>query len=493
MKVVLIKFALFSLLLISCNRRLYKNLESEIRNSNTAVLSAKQFQLSSDSAPAIKSIGYFYNTIYGLDENSVVSSEANPAIFFVQRPTIVYQSGSGSPLILYPGDSLHVDYDIYGEETFATTSDSRKAELQGFGEWCLFLKRNSYKIDSFYRKLTMTDQEAISQTESIKSVIRGIEKNTDTAVLTFVKKFNLSSEQADNFLKFKKAYLLRLELDYYWSSRKYSASESVFLARYTGLVNYFNSLKSIKDISFNFRNLRELLRQIMSYRYGVGNVYDMSSLKSYLNFAEKMFRGISYNYLCANIIYTAYKNKVISSKELLRYSRKNLKNKYYKSAIKAISASYSKSEYYLATTTKSTFISKSGMNSGATENEILDKFKGKLVLVDFWASWCVPCRREMPAMREIKKEYVGKDIVFITISIDNSLLSWQKAHDSEKLTDETSFLMNTKDSVFVFMNKIIGEIPRYILINKDGSLISDNAPSPADTELRKLIDKYLFE
>ncbi len=53
--------------------------------------------------------------------------------------------------------------------------------------------------------------------------------------------------------------------------------------------------------------------------------------------------------------------------------------------------------------------------------------------------------------------------------------------------------MNTKDSVFVFMNKIIGEIPRYILINKDGSLISDNAPSPADTELRKLIDKYLFE
>ena len=247
----------------------------------------------------------------------------------------------------------------------------------------------------------------------------------------------------------------------------------------------------MKDISFNFRNLRELQRQIMAYRFGVGNVYDMPSLQSYLEVTGNLFRGVSYNYLSAHTIYTAYKNKVISSKDLLRYSRKLLKDKHYKSAIKAIAASYSRSEYYLTSTENSTFTAKSGMNSGANENEILQRFRGKLVFVDFWASWCVPCRREMPAMREIKKAYLGKDIVFITISIDQSLLSWQKAHDAEQLAAETSFLMSKKDSVFVFMNKVIDEIPRYFLINKDGSLISDNAPWPADAELRRLIDKYL--
>jgi thiol-disulfide isomerase/thioredoxin len=488
---LIINVTLFSLLLISCNRKIYKSLLYEIRNSKTSVLSARQIQLPSDTVPAIKPIEYFYNTIYGLDENFVMSSESNPAIFFVQRPTLVYQYGSGSPLILYPDDSLNVEYDIYAEETFKTTDKRRKEELQGFGAWCVFLNNISGKLVGFYRQPIMTENEALIQDDSIKSTIRIIGGIADTAISTFVKNYNLSKEQTGYFLEFKKSYLLRLELDYYWSYRKYSKNESGFHSRYTGIVNHFNSLKSVEDISFNFRNLKELLRQIMSYRFGVDNVYDMPSLQSYLKIAGIMFQGISYNYLCASIIYTAYKNKVINSKELLKYSRRLLKNKYYKNAIRAIANSYSKTEYYLTTSGKSTFITKSGVNSGNTEKEVLDKFKGKLVLVDFWASWCVPCRKEMPAMREIKKDYLGKDIVFITISIDKSLLSWQKAHDAEKLTAETSFLMNTQDSVFVFMNKVIDEIPRYFLINKDGSLISDNAPWPADAELRKLIDKYI--
>lgn len=488
---LIINIAIFSVLMISCNRKLYKSLLSEIRNSKTAVLSAKQIQLPSDTVPAIKPIGYFYNTIYGLDENSVMSSENSPAIFFIQRPTIVYQYGSGSPLVLYPDDSLNVEYDIYAEETFKTSDERRKEELQGFGAWCVFLNQVSYKLSSFYQKPIMTDSDALIQDDNFRTVIRNFSYLADTSILAFISKYSLSEKKINYFLDFKKAYLLRLELDYYWSHRKYSANENGFRSRYTEIINYFNSLKSVKDISFNFRNLRELQRQIMAYRFGVGNVYDMPSLQSYLEVTGNLFRGVSYNYLSAHTIYTAYKNKVISSKDLLRYSRKLLKDKHYKSAIKAIAASYSRSEYYLTSTENSTFTAKSGMNSGANENEILQRFRGKLVFVDFWASWCVPCRREMPAMREIKKAYLGKDIVFITISIDQSLLSWQKAHDAEQLAAETSFLMSKKDSVFVFMNKVIDEIPRYFLINKDGSLISDNAPWPADAELRRLIDKYL--
>ena len=176
---------------------------------------------------------------------------------------------------------------------------------------------------------------------------------------------------------------MRLELDYYWSTKKYSAINKVFISRYTNLVEYFNSLKSVNDIDFNYRNLWELLSQIMSYKHNTQSVYDQESLKSYLEVTKRMFYGTSYNYLCANIIYRAYKNKIITTKELLNYSKKQLKNKYYASAIKAIASSYSKSEYFVTTTNKNTYISKTGKDSGISEKDIFEKFKGKLVFVIF--------------------------------------------------------------------------------------------------------------
>ena len=483
----LISIGILVTFLLGCQRKLYNSTLQEIQHSKTATLYAIQEGLNSDS-PLIKTpIGYFYNTLYGLDENYVTSSEGNPAIFFIQSPTLIHQELSGFPLVLHPEDSIKVEYDIYAEEVFNTKNENRKSELQGFGEWCSFLKSFSYGLDSFYRNLNLTEGEALYQTNRIKSVINDIEYIADSAIIRFIDKYKLSKTQVSIFQKFKKSYFLRLELDYYWSTKKYSAINTVFISRYTNLVDYFNSLKSVNDIDFNYRNLWELLSQIMSYKHNTQSVYDQESLKSYLGVTKKMFYGISYNYLCANIIYRAYKNKIITTKELLNYSKKHLKNKYYASAIKAIASSYSKSEYFVTTTNKNTYISKTGNESGISEKYILEKFKGKLVFVDFWASWCVPCRREMPAMRELKRQYLGKDIVFITISIDKDLLAWQKAHNSEKLSDESSYIMNNQDSVFIFMNRKIDLIPRYFLLNKDGSIISDNAPGPADGEIKKLI------
>lgn len=487
----LILISLFIILLSGCQRKLYNSTLQEIQHSKIASISAIQKGLNSDTPLVKKQIGYFYSTLYGLDENFVISSENNPAILYIERPTLIFQAQSGFPLVLHPKDSLNVEYDIYAEEIFNSIDENRKLELQGFGEWCSFLKGISYGLDSFYKNHKLTDVEALSQTNGIKSVIKGIEHIADSAIVGIIDKYKLSKTQASIFLKFKKSYFLRLELDYYWSTKKYSSINTIFSSRYRNLIEYFNSVKSVNDIDFDYRNLWELLRQIMSYKYNTQSVYDQESLKSYLEITKKMFSGISYNYLCANIIYRAYKNKIITTKELLSYSKKHLKNKYYTNAIRAIASSYSKSEYFVTTTNKNTYISKTGNESGISEKDIFEKFKGKLVFVDFWASWCVPCRREMPAMRELKRQYLGKDIVFITISIDKDLLAWQKAQNSEKLSDESSYIMNTHDSVFIFMNRKIDLIPRYFLLNKDGSIISDNAPGPADGEIKKLIEQYI--
>lgn len=491
MNKISIVITFFFTLLFGCHRKLYNSTLQEIQQSKVATISATQITLDSESVLAKKPIGYFYNTLYGLDENYVTSAEKSPAIFYLQRPTLVYQSGSGFPLVLYPEDSLNVEYDIYADENFMTDDKVRKSELQGFGAWCSYVKSISYGLNSFYLNLPMTETEALIQTNKIKSQIRDLEQMADTAIIRFRNQYNLSASQENLFLKYKKAFLIRLELDYYSFTRKYSAIDMISSSRYANLILYFNSFKSVKEIDFSYRNLWEILRQIMANQFNTPSVYDQKSMTSYLEIAKKMFSGISYNYLTANIIYKAYKNKIITTKELLSYSKNLLKNKYYQASIRAIASSYSKSEYFVTTTNNSKYISKTGKDSGVSESEIFEKFKGKLVFVDFWASWCVPCRREMPAMRELKRQYLGKDIVFITISIDKDLLAWQKAHKSEQLADESSYLMNTQDSVFVFMNRKIELIPRYFLLNKDGGIISDNAPGPAEDGIKKLIDTYI--
>ena len=53
--------------------------------------------------------------------------------------------------------------------------------------------------------------------------------------------------------------------------------------------------------------------------------------------------------------------------------------------------------------------------------KVISKFKGKIILLDFWASWCFPCRAEMPFFDLLRKQYENKQIAFLTISSDRSV------------------------------------------------------------------------
>jgi thiol-disulfide isomerase/thioredoxin len=60
-----------------------------------------------------------------------------------------------------------------------------------------------------------------------------------------------------------------------------------------------------------------------------------------------------------------------------------------------------------------------------------DQFKGKYVMIDFWASWCVPCRKSFPTMRRIYQQYKAKGFEIYSISIDENKKAWLKAVDEE--------------------------------------------------------------
>jgi thiol-disulfide isomerase/thioredoxin len=122
---------------------------------------------------------------------------------------------------------------------------------------------------------------------------------------------------------------------------------------------------------------------------------------------------------------------------------------------------------------------------------IIEKYRGKLVLVDFWASWCMPCRQEFPYERELMKKY--PKVSFVFVSIDKSTDAWQNASKEypDMLNKDNNYLLLKSNKDEVLQKIDISSIPRYVLFNKKGEIIDVNAPRPSRKELEILIEKYL--
>lgn len=119
----------------------------------------------------------------------------------------------------------------------------------------------------------------------------------------------------------------------------------------------------------------------------------------------------------------------------------------------------------------------------------------KYILLDFWASWCKPCREDMPFLKKIYKVYSEKDLEIIGISKDDDLSSWKKAIqiDSTQNWKHVSAPLNIqdKDSSAITNKYFVYGIPVKILINKEGIIIGRWTSGGEENmvELKKLLNK----
>ena len=123
----------------------------------------------------------------------------------------------------------------------------------------------------------------------------------------------------------------------------------------------------------------------------------------------------------------------------------------------------------------------------------LDDVKGKLTLIDFWASWCKPCRRENPNVVKVYNKYHKKGLEIISVSLDGSRsqkdpkAAWIKAIEDDKLTwSHVSNLNYFNDPVAKAYN--INSIPATYLLDQDGKIVAKNLRGDA---LEKKVAEYL--
>ena len=96
---------------------------------------------------------------------------------------------------------------------------------------------------------------------------------------------------------------------------------------------------------------------------------------------------------------------------------------------------------------------------------------GKVTLIDFWASWCAPCREENPNVVALYNEFHGKGLNIISVSLDEDASKWKDAIAKDKLTwMQVSNLKEMKDPIALQYN--ITQIPTTYLLDASGKIVA---------------------
>ena len=113
----------------------------------------------------------------------------------------------------------------------------------------------------------------------------------------------------------------------------------------------------------------------------------------------------------------------------------------------------------------------------------LNDFRGKTILLNFWASWCPPCRAEMPTIQNLYSKMKNKsDVVFVLVSLDNNLPKAKEFIKDEDFTFPVYYLNSSLPQIYD-----TGTIPSTFVISKEGKIVARRV-GMADYNSKKFID-----
>lgn len=125
--------------------------------------------------------------------------------------------------------------------------------------------------------------------------------------------------------------------------------------------------------------------------------------------------------------------------------------------------------------------------------DLIGNLSGKVIYLDVWASWCAPCRREIPASLALHEAYSENGVEFVYIANNDREDKWRKALMETGLDrmEHVYLVLNPRDNTWT-ETLHVNTIPRYMIYDTTGILVNANAPRPSSSEIRQELDRYIL-
>lgn len=188
---------------------------------------------------------------------------------------------------------------------------------------------------------------------------------------------------------------------------------------------------------------------------------------------DKRFNQTAKNYLLLSTYQEIVENFKVKDKE--KYFNKLIKNTTNPEKITELQKKYNldfnKSDKLILTNLE---------NDTLTFSDVIINNKGKWLYIDFWASWCKPCRETMPKSVKLKKELENKNIEFIYLGLNDRKEKWKSAIEAEGISKSQNYFIENGNTSKVIENLYIKTIPHYLIYNPNGELVNGFANRPGE-------------
>lgn len=434
----------------------------------------------------VKNPKLYYKDLLGVTTLSINLSPNKKVSVLISKPTMFQCFPINC--IVYPGENVSISIDKNEEITFEVKSnEQRTRELKFQNVFQMMDQKIRPQFPNRTRDYPIDTVLLFEQ--KIKSEIPGYIKTSTDMLDSLALAYKISN----TFKMFSRAILKSNQfssLHYvYYVYPKVLKENNLYLQKQRELLPVFNNITNKYEMYFGGSYYVEsIANEIMESNIRL--IKSEDGLKEAIDSINNNFKSLSKDFLLSKLLYNAIYKRVSLSKKILQYYYRYCEDAEYKSIVKKI---YSERINY-ATKSKrkkdNRLIALSNSKIYTLE-EIIQRQKGKLVLLDLWASWCAPCLEQMPIMKKLHQQFANDKISFIYLSMDREILQWKHKSGDICIDPSYSFLFENFEKQSFLKIHNIEEIPRYILLYQNGKIINADTPGPDDPALKNLIEQHL--
>jgi len=299
-----------------------------------------------------------------------------------------------------------------------------------------------------------------------------ISKNLNSDFLKIEIK-NIEYEHLDRISKYENFYSILND------DRKFKVSENFPDA----FENFnLNDTESFKNSSSYRSMLNEELKNITTKKLKEGEDY-------YLTYIEVIQTEITEDVIKNNLLYNNAINSITYTDNLKEFYNKFMGYSTNEAHKKEITDTYNTLKTVAKGKEAPKFFGFENYNGGTTSlDDLLNK--GKYLYIDVWATWCGFCKKEIPLLKRLEEQYHGKNIEFVSISVDvkSKHDKWKQTIIDREMTGIQLFSGKVLADLEWAQKFLIKGLPKFILIAPDGKIVTPTAPAPSEGE--KLINIF---